>query len=56
MEGVRSALVPSRRKTRGSSSARSANGAREGYDRLKAQDLAPEVLNTLCSWLGATLR
>jgi uncharacterized protein len=31
-------------------------GAREGYDRLPTQDLAPEVLDALCSWLGATLR
>lgn len=30
-------------------------GAREGYDRLSTQDLAPEVLDALCSWLGATL-
>lgn len=30
-------------------------GAREGYDRLPTQDLAPEVLSTLCSWLGKTL-
>ena len=35
---------------------RDAIGAREGYDRLPTQDLAPEVLDTLCSWLGATLR
>jgi uncharacterized protein len=31
-------------------------GAREGYDRLPTQDLAPEVLDTLCAWLGSTLR
>jgi hypothetical protein len=31
-------------------------GAREGYDRLPTQDLAPEVLDVLCSWLRATLR
>jgi dipeptidyl aminopeptidase/acylaminoacyl peptidase len=31
-------------------------GAREGYDRLPTQDLAPEVLDTLCTWLPATLR
>ena len=31
-------------------------GAREGYDRLPTQDLAPEVLQTLCSWLRSTLR
>ena len=31
-------------------------GAREGYDRLPTQDLAPEVLDTLCAWLPATLR
>ena len=31
-------------------------GAREGYDRLPTQDLAPEVLDTLCRWLGTTLR
>ena len=30
-------------------------GAREGYDKLPTQDLAPEVLDTLCSWLGITL-
>ena len=30
-------------------------GAREGYDRLPTQDLAPEVLAALCSWLEATL-
>jgi len=30
-------------------------GAREGYDRLPTQDLAPEVLDALCSWLPATL-
>jgi dienelactone hydrolase len=35
---------------------RDAIGAREGYDRLPTQDLAPEVLDTLCSWLSATLR
>jgi dienelactone hydrolase len=31
-------------------------GAREGYDKLPTQDLAPEVLDTLCSWLRTTLR
>jgi dienelactone hydrolase len=31
-------------------------GAREGYDRLPTQELAPEVLAALCSWLGASLR
>jgi dipeptidyl aminopeptidase/acylaminoacyl peptidase len=31
-------------------------GAREGYDRLPIQALAPEVLAALCSWLKATLR
>jgi dipeptidyl aminopeptidase/acylaminoacyl peptidase len=31
-------------------------GAREGYDRLPVQALAPEVLETLCAWLTATLR
>jgi dienelactone hydrolase len=31
-------------------------GATDGYDRLPTQDLAPEVLAALCSWLGATLR
>ena len=31
-------------------------GAREGYDKLETQDLAPEVLEALCSWLGITLR
>jgi dienelactone hydrolase len=31
-------------------------GAREGYDRLPTQDLAPEVLHGLCSWLGAAFR
>jgi uncharacterized protein len=31
-------------------------GAREGYDRLPTQDLAPEVLETLGAWLRATLR
>ena len=30
-------------------------GAREGYDRLPTQRLAPEVLDTLCAWLGKTL-
>jgi dipeptidyl aminopeptidase/acylaminoacyl peptidase len=30
-------------------------GAREGYQKLPTQDLAPEVLDALCSWLGATL-
>jgi dipeptidyl aminopeptidase/acylaminoacyl peptidase len=27
-------------------------GAREGYDRLPTQDLAPEVLDALCEWLS----
>ena len=31
-------------------------GAREGYDKLPTQDLAPEVLAALCSWLKPTLR
>jgi len=31
-------------------------GAREGYDRLPSQALAPEVLAALCSWLPASLR
>jgi dipeptidyl aminopeptidase/acylaminoacyl peptidase len=31
-------------------------GARESYDKLPTQDLAPEVLDTLCSWLRTTLR
>jgi len=31
-------------------------GAREGYDRLPTQELAPEVLAALCSWLRASLR
>lgn len=31
-------------------------GATDGYARLPTQDLAPEVLGALCSWLGATLR
>ncbi len=31
-------------------------GAREVYDRLLTQDLAPEVFKTLCTWLAATLR
>jgi len=31
-------------------------GAREGYDHLPTQDLAPEVLDTLCTWLTAALR
>ena len=31
-------------------------GAREGYDRLPVQTLAPEVLATLCAWLTKTLR
>jgi uncharacterized protein len=31
-------------------------GAREGYDLLPTQDLAPEVLETLGTWLRATLR
>jgi dipeptidyl aminopeptidase/acylaminoacyl peptidase len=35
---------------------RDAVGAREGYDSLPTQDLAPEVLETLCSWLNAALR
>lgn len=35
---------------------RDAIGAREGYDRLPSQKLAPEVLATLCSWLRAALR
>jgi dienelactone hydrolase len=35
---------------------RDAVGAREGYDRLPEQALAPEVLSALCSWLQATLR
>jgi hypothetical protein len=30
-------------------------GAREGYDTLPTQDLAPEVLEALCSWVGTTL-
>jgi uncharacterized protein len=30
-------------------------GAREGYDRLPTQDLAPEVLDALCGWLGDAL-
>jgi dipeptidyl aminopeptidase/acylaminoacyl peptidase len=30
-------------------------GAREGYDALPVQDLAPEVLDTLCSWLKTAL-
>ena len=30
-------------------------GAREGYDKLPTQDLAPEVLDALCSWLSTTL-
>jgi dipeptidyl aminopeptidase/acylaminoacyl peptidase len=30
-------------------------GAREGYAKLPTQDLAPEVLDALCSWLPATL-
>jgi hypothetical protein len=30
-------------------------GAREGYDSLPSQDLAPEVLDALCSWLAARL-
>jgi dipeptidyl aminopeptidase/acylaminoacyl peptidase len=30
-------------------------GAREGYDRLPTQNLAPEVLETLCTWLRASL-
>jgi hypothetical protein len=31
-------------------------GAREGYDRLPTQDLAPEVREALCTWLRTTLR
>lgn len=31
-------------------------GAREGYDRLKDQKVAPEVLKTLSDWLANTLR
>lgn len=31
-------------------------GAREGYDRLPTQELAPEVLAALCSWLRGSLR
>lgn len=31
-------------------------GAREGYDRLPTQELAPEVLKAMCAWLTATLR
>ncbi|MET0553119.1 MAG: alpha/beta fold hydrolase [Vicinamibacteria bacterium] len=31
-------------------------GAREGYDRLPTQDLAPEVLEALCAWLGGAFR
>ncbi len=31
-------------------------GAREGYDRLPTQQLAPEVLFALCSWLRAALK
>jgi dipeptidyl aminopeptidase/acylaminoacyl peptidase len=31
-------------------------GAREGYDRLPVQTLAPEVLEALCSWLPRALR
>jgi uncharacterized protein len=31
-------------------------GARDGYDRLATQDLAPEVLEALCAWLATTLR
>jgi hypothetical protein len=31
-------------------------GAREGYDRLPTQDLAPEVLEALCAWLSSALR
>jgi dipeptidyl aminopeptidase/acylaminoacyl peptidase len=30
-------------------------GAREGYDRLPTQDLAPAVLDALCGWLGDAL-
>ena len=35
---------------------RDAIGAREGYDRLPTQTLAPEVPAALCSWLRASLR
>ena len=31
-------------------------GAREGYDRLPTQDLAPEVLAALCAWLPRAMR
>lgn len=31
-------------------------GAREGYDRLPDQRLAPEILTALCSWLRISLR
>jgi len=31
-------------------------GAREGYDRLPTQDLAPEVLEALSDWLAGTLQ
>ena len=31
-------------------------GAREGYDRLPTQDLAPEFLSALSDWLATTLR
>lgn len=30
-------------------------GAREGYDKLPSQDLAPEVLDALCSWLSSRM-
>jgi uncharacterized protein len=30
-------------------------GAREGYDRLPTQELAPAVLEALCAWLGDAL-
>jgi len=31
-------------------------GAREGYDRLPTQDLAPEFLAAVSQWLAETLR
>jgi alpha-beta hydrolase superfamily lysophospholipase len=31
-------------------------GAREGYDGLPTQDLAPEFLAALCGWLPGVLR
>jgi dipeptidyl aminopeptidase/acylaminoacyl peptidase len=31
-------------------------GAREGYDQLPTQDLAPEVLDAICAWLEPALR